>query len=58
MKQQTNRSFKSPDWIEILGGTKAKILALILFALHIVINFYIPQFFYSKFFFMEVTDYH
>lgn len=49
MKQQTNRSFKSPDWIEILGGTKAKILALILFALHIVINFYIPQFFYSKF---------
>lgn len=48
-KQRAHYTFQSPDWIEILGGTKAKILALILFALLIVINFYIPQFFYSKF---------
>lgn len=48
-KQRAHYTFQSPDWIEILGGAKAKILALILFSLLIVINFYIPQFFYSKF---------
>jgi hypothetical protein len=48
-KERAHYTFQSPDWIEILGGTKAKILAFVLLALHIVINFYIPQFFYSKF---------
>lgn len=48
-KERAHYTFQSPDWMEILGGTKAKILAFLLLALNIVINFYIPQFFYSKF---------
>lgn len=48
-KQRAHYIFSISRLVEILGGTKAKIGALVLFALLIVINFYIPQFFYSKF---------
>lgn len=49
MKQQKNRSFQSPDWLEILGGTKAKVWAIILMALSVAIYFYMPQIVFTKF---------
>ena len=48
-KQRANRNFESPDWLEILGGTKAKGLAVILMALSVVIYSYIPQIVFTEF---------